>query len=179
MRSWVSNGVVCSCFDPFFVFVFFSVSFSFLFIGSLSVVLIEKVGCAVMSKSRPRKHRCVAQMEDGLTASQRLQQWGAAAELLYAPNSPINQPPSPKEPHTFLVARRIATVMARLNDLCQRESEVLLTPRDALLELADIVRFALVSFHKEVVTGQLDRAQVASVLAEYVAHRTAPQAGMV
>ncbi|RNF23839.1 hypothetical protein TcG_01191 [Trypanosoma cruzi] len=172
MRSWVSHGAVCSCFVPFFVFVF-------LFIGALSVVLIEKVGCAVMSKSRPRKHRCVAQMEDGMTASQRLQQWGAAAELLYAPNSPINQPPSPKEPHTFLVARRIATVMARLNDLCQKESEVLLTPRDALLELADIVRFALVSFHKEVVTGQLDRAQVASVLAEYVAHRTAPQAGMV
>ncbi|RNF21264.1 uncharacterized protein Tco025E_03447 [Trypanosoma conorhini] len=132
-----------------------------------------------MPKSSPRKSHPAAKMEDGLTATQRLQQWGAAAELLYAPNSPINQPPLPKEPHTFLVARRIATVMARLNDLCQRESEVLLTPRDALLELADIIRFGLVSFHKEVVTGKLDRAEVASVLAEYVAHRKAPQAGIV
>ncbi|RNF04444.1 hypothetical protein TraAM80_05159, partial [Trypanosoma rangeli] len=132
-----------------------------------------------MSKSRPRKSHPVICMEDGMTTSQRLHQWGAAAELLYATNSPINQPPLPKEPHTFLVARRIATVMAHLNDLCQRESEVLLTPRDALLGLADIIRFGLVSFHKEVVLGQLDRAGITSVLAEYVAHRKAPQAGIV
>ncbi|KEG12105.1 hypothetical protein DQ04_02001080 [Trypanosoma grayi] len=132
-----------------------------------------------MPRDQARKHTFTATMEDGLTTWQRLQQWGAAAELLYAPHSPVNQPPSLKEPHTFLVARRIATVMARLNELCQKEAEVVLTPRDALVELADIVRFALVSFHREVVVGQLGRADIAAVLAEYVANRTAPQAGVV
>ncbi|ORC90615.1 uncharacterized protein TM35_000084130 [Trypanosoma theileri] len=126
-----------------------------------------------------RKEAVRVRMEDGLSTEQRLQQWGAAAELLYAPHSPVHQPPSHKEPHAFLVARRIATVMARLNELCQKEAEVLMTPREALLELADIIRFGLVSFHKEVVLGQLDQREIAAVLAEYIAHRTAPQAGVV
>nr|CCC52145.1 conserved hypothetical protein [Trypanosoma vivax Y486] len=118
-------------------------------------------------------------MEDGLSAWQRLEQWGVAAELLYAPHSPLHSPPTAHEPHAFVVARRIAAVMARLNELCRREAEVLLTPRAALLELADTIRFGLVSFHREVLLGRLDPAGISAVLAEYVAHRTAPHAGIV
>ncbi|KAH9578359.1 hypothetical protein LSM04_004140 [Trypanosoma melophagium] len=132
-----------------------------------------------MSKGKSRKEAVRVRMEDGLNTEQRLQEWGAAAELLYAPYSPVHQPPSNKEPHAFLVARRIATVMARLNELCQREAEVLMTPREALLDLADIIRFGLVSFHREVVLGQLDSTEIAAVLAEYIAQRKAPQAGVI
>ncbi|CBH16371.1 hypothetical protein, conserved [Trypanosoma brucei gambiense DAL972] len=115
-------------------------------------------------------------LEDGLNTLQRIQQWGAAAELLYTPNSLVSSPQSSNEPHALTVARQIATIMARLNELCRREAEVLLTPRLALLELADVIRHGLVSFHQEGFNGQLGNAEV---LAKYVAHRTAPQCGVI
>nr|CCC94261.1 conserved hypothetical protein [Trypanosoma congolense IL3000] len=126
------------------------------------------------NKSNPPPYTGI--MEDGLNTLQRLQQWSAAAGLLYAPNSPVNSPPSANEPHALSVARRIAIVMGRLNELCRREAEVLLTPRLALLELADIIRQGLVSFHGADAGGQRSNAEA---LATYVAHRTAPQSGII
>ncbi|GET91096.1 hypothetical protein, conserved [Leishmania tarentolae] len=67
----------------------------------------------------------------------------APASESAAPTLSQSRDPSPVDDYSVLLARRIGTMVARLNELSNPTSQVILTPRMVLCELMDIVRHAL------------------------------------
>ncbi|CAJ1031349.1 hypothetical protein, conserved [Leishmania lindenbergi] len=94
--------------------------------------------------------------------------------------TPTVSPPhghSPVDEYSVLLARRIGTMVARLNELSSPTSQVVLTPRMALCELMDIVRQALYTSlpaDMQKATAPTDKATVVKQFHSYASSRQVP-----